>query len=140
MDGFMPMKKKLDNRIVSLVSGEISAGFPSPAADYEEGRLDLNLHLIKDPSATYFVRASGDSMEGAGISHGDLLIVDQSIRPRDRHIVLASLDGETTVKRMRMRKGRIYLVPENKEYPAQEIYEGMEFVVQGVVTYVIHSL
>lgn len=118
----------------------VPAGFPSPAQDYEENRLDLNRYLIKNSAATYFVRASGDSMLDAGIHHGDLLIVDRSIEPKDKNIVIAAVNGELTVKRIRIRKGKIVLEAENKNYPSREIKEDMEFEVWGVVTNVIHKL
>ncbi|MBN1126236.1 MAG: translesion error-prone DNA polymerase V autoproteolytic subunit [Sedimentisphaerales bacterium] len=118
----------------------VAAGFPSPAADYEESRLDLNRYLIRNPAATFFVRVTGDSMVGAGIHHGDLLIVDRSLDPKDRNVIIALLDGELTVKRIRIRKRKIYLAPENDDYPTQEILEGMGFEVWGIVTNVIHAL
>ena len=118
----------------------VSAGFPSPAEDYIEGRLDLNKHLIKHPAATFFVRVAGDSMTGAGIHPGDILVVDRSLEPRDASVVIAVLDGELTVKRISRREGRLYLVPDNCLYQPLEILEGMEFEVWGVVTSVIHSL
>jgi len=124
----------------SLFDARVPAGFPSPAADYEEDRLDLNEHLIKHPVATFFVRAIGDSMIGAGIHCGDLLIVDRSLEPRDRSVVIAVVNGELTVKRIRIRKRKITLEPENESYHAQEINENMEFEVWGVVTSVIHEL
>jgi DNA polymerase V len=123
-----------------LFEAKVPAGFPSPAADYEEDRLDLNRHLIKNPAATFFVRVAGDSMEGAGIHHGDLLVVDRSIEPRDKSIVIAVINGELTVKRIRIRGRKITLEPENKRYAAQEIAEESEFEVWGVVTNVIHPL
>lgn len=118
----------------------VSAGFPSPAADYEEGKLDLNELLIRHPAATFFVRAIGDSMVGAGIHSGDLLVVDRSIEPRDKSVVIAAINGELTVKRIRFRKKKIALEPENGNYPVQQINENMEFEVWGVVTSVIHKL
>jgi DNA polymerase V len=124
----------------SLFEARVPAGFPSPAADYEEDKLDLNRHLIKNPAATFFVRVSGDSMEGAGIHHGDLLVVDRSIEPRDRNIVIAVINGELTVKRIKIRGRKIALEPENENYPVQEIAEGSEFEVWGVVTNVIHQV
>jgi DNA polymerase V len=123
-----------------LFEVKVPAGFPSPAADYEEDRLDLNKHLIKNPAATFFVRVSGDSMEGAGIHHGDLLVVDRSIEPRDKSIVIAVINGELTVKRIRIKNKRITLEPENENYSVQEITEDTEFEVWGVVTNVIHKL
>ena len=118
----------------------VPAGFPSPAADYEEDKLDLNKHLIKHQAATFFVRASGDSMEGAGIHHGDLLVVDRSLEPRDKSVVIAVVNGELTVKRIKIRNKKIVLEPENGSFPAQEITEDTEFEVWGVVTSVIHQL
>jgi DNA polymerase V len=118
----------------------VSAGFPSPAEDYIEGRLDLNKHLIKHPAATFFVRVAGDSMTGAGIHPGDILVVDRSLEPRDTNVVIAVLEGELTIKRISRRDGGLYLVPDNTLYQPLEIIEGMEFEVWGVVTSVIHSL
>ncbi len=118
----------------------VPAGFPSPAADYEEGKLDLNRHLIKNSMATFFVRVTGDSMVKAGIHDGDLLVVDRSIEPRDKNVVIAVVNGELTVKRIRIRKNRLTLEAENEAYQSQEINDGIEFEVWGVVTNVIHSL
>ncbi len=118
----------------------VPAGFPSPAADYEEGKLDLNRHLIKNPAATFFVRVTGDSMLKAGIHGGDLLVVDRSIEPRDKSVVIAVVNGELTVKRIRIRRNKVTLVAENDAYRSQEIDEKMEFEVWGVVTNVIHAL
>ena len=124
----------------SLFDARVPAGFPSPAADYEEDKLDLNKHLIRHPAATFFVRTIGDSMVGAGIHCGDLLIVDRSLEARDKSVVIAVVNGELTVKRIRIRNKKITLEPENKSYRAQEINENMEFEVWGVVTSVIHKL
>jgi DNA polymerase V len=118
----------------------VPAGFPSPAADYEEGKLDLNRHLIKNPAATFFVRVTGDSMLKAGIHSGDLLVVDRSIEPRDKSVVIAVVNGELTVKRIRIRKNKLTLVAENDAYQSQEINGEIEFEVWGVVTNVIHAL
>jgi DNA polymerase V len=124
----------------SLFEGRVPAGFPSPAADYEENKLDLNKYLIKHPVATFFVKVMGDSMLGAGISCGDLLIVDRSLEPRDKNVIIAALNGELTVKRIRIRKDKITLVPENEKYPAKQISQDMDFEIWGVVTSVIHEL
>ena len=118
----------------------VPAGFPSPAADYEEGKLDLNRHLIKNPAATFFVRVTGDSMVKAGIHNGDLLVVDRSIEPRDKNVVIAVVNGELTVKRIRIRKNGLTLEAENEAYQSQEINDEIEFEVWGVVTNVIHAL
>jgi DNA polymerase V len=118
----------------------VPAGFPSPAADYEEGKLDLNRHLIRNPAATFFVRVTGDSMVKAGIHNGDLLVVDRSIEPRDKNVVIAVVNGELTVKRIRIRKNGLTLEAENEAYQSQEINDEIEFEVWGVVTNVIHAL
>ncbi len=118
----------------------VTAGFPSPAEDYIEGKLDLNKHLIKHPAATFFVRVTGDSMVDAGIHPGDILIVDRAIEPADKKVVIAIIDGELTVKRIRMLKGKVFLVPENENYKSLKIEEEMNFEIWGVVTNVIHPL
>ena len=118
----------------------VPAGFPSPADDYIEGKLDLNQYLIKHPAATFPVRVTGDSMEGAGIRSGDLLIVDRSLEPKDGNVVIASVDGELTVKRLSLRQGKLVLLPDNDKYPPMEISGDAAFEVWGVVTHVIHSL
>jgi len=120
--------------------GRLPAGFPSPADDYIEGKLDLNRHLIKHPAATFFVRVTGDSMIGAGIHSGDLLVVDRSLEAADRHVVVAVLDGELTVKRLFKQQGVLRLLPENLNYQPIEISGQHTFEIWGVVTSVIHSL
>ena len=123
-----------------LFIADVPAGFPSPADDYKEDKLDLNKYLIKNPAATYFVRVTGDSMVGAGIHSGDLLVVDKSIEPADKKVVIANINGELTVKRIRIRKNKLTLVAENDAYQSQEINGEIEFEVWGVVTNVIHAL
>ena len=118
----------------------VSAGFPSPADDYIENSLDLNKHLIKHPAATFFVSVKGDSMIDAGIHSGDILIVDRSLDATDKKVVIAVVDGEFTVKRIRRVGEKIYLIPENSEYNSTEITESMDFTIWGVVTNVIHAL
>ena len=127
-------------RPLPLFLCHVAAGFPSPADDYIEGPLDLNEHVIKHPSATYFVRASGDSMNGAGIFNGDLLIVDRSLEPIHGKVVIAEVDGHLTVKRLSKLKDHFSLQPENASYPSIELQEGNEVVVWGVVTHVLHNL
>lgn len=118
----------------------VPAGFPSPAGDYMEGKLDLNHHLVKHPAATFFVRVTGDSMIEKGIHSGDLLIVDKSLNPEDGSIVIAALDGELTVKQLEKRNGKLRLLPANKNYEPLEVSEQQSFEIWGVVTNVIHSL
>ena len=120
--------------------GRLPAGFPSPADDYLEGKLDLNRHLIKHPAATFFVRVTGDSMIGAGIHSGDLLVVDRSLEPADKNVVVAVLDGDLTVKRLFKQNGVLRLLPENLNYQPIEITAQQTIEIWGVVTSVIHSL
>ena len=120
--------------------GRLAAGFPSPADDYIEGRLDLNRHLIKHPAATFFVRVSGDSMIDAGIHSGDLLVVDRSLDAVDGNVIVASLDGELTVKRLSKRGEILRLLPANTDYQPIEILTQQTFEIFGVVTNVIHAL
>ena len=116
----------------------VRAGFPSPAEDYLERNLDLNEHLIQHPAATFLVRADGDSMLGAGIHKGDILIVDRSLEASSGKIVIAVLNGEFTVKRLRIDQERLFLEPENPRYKAIEIDPSWDFQIWGVVTCVIH--
>ena len=120
--------------------GRLPAGFPSPADDHIEGRLDLNRLLIKHPAATFFMRVTGDSMIGAGIHSGDILVVDRSLEPADKHIVIALLDGERTVKRLSKQNGVLRLLPENPNYQPIEITADQSVEIWGVVTNVIHAL
>lgn len=122
------------NVALPLFLSRVPAGFPSPADDYLESVLDLNEYLIKDAPATFMARVSGDSMIGAGIGNGDILIVDRSITPAHDHIVLGVVDGEFTVKRLHMRRGRVALFPENPAYHPIELHDGQELRVWGVVT------
>lgn len=112
---------------------KVSAGFPSPAADYEDKRLDINAYLIRNPVSTFFFPVQGDSMQGAEIFDGDILVVDRSVRPRHGHVVVAFVNGERLVKRLYRRAGRVALVAENPVYPTLDIQDGMELEVWGVV-------
>ncbi len=123
-----------------LFMAPVAAGFPSPAEDYIEGSLDLNKYLIKHPAATFFVRVTGDSMIKAGIHHGDILIVDRSLEPADKKVVIAVVEGDLTVKRIRMKDGKIFLMPENERYDPMQIDSETSFEIWGVVTNVIHPL
>lgn len=118
----------------------VAAGFPSPADDYVDRKLDLNEHLIEHPAATFFVRVHGDSMIEAGIHSGDLLIVDRAVEPTDGRVIIAAVNGEMTVKRVRRRNGRLLLLPENPEYRPIEITPETDFEIWGVVTHVIHKV
>ena len=123
-----------------LVAWHISCGFPSPADDYRESELDINELVIAHPDATFYVRVSGDSMEGAGIFEGDVLVVDRALDARNNTIIVALVNGEFTVKRLTMSGDTIFLMPENPHYEPLPITEEMEFRVWGIATYVIHRL
>lgn len=118
----------------------VQAGFPSPAEDYVERKLDLHEHLVRNPAATFFLRARGDSMIRAGIHDGDLLIVDRSVTAGQGKIVIAAVEGELTVKRLIRKGGRVLLAPENPDYPAIDITEREYVHIWGVVVYAIHKL
>ena len=126
--------------LLPLYRCSVSAGFPSPADDHLDGQLDLNEFLIHHPAATFLMRASGRSMLGAGIHDGDILIVDRSLDPKDGMVVIAAVNGELTVKRLKTQRNRIFLEPENADYLPIEIAEGDEMEIWGVVTNVIHPL
>lgn len=125
---------------IPLYSSKVQAGFPSPADDFIEGQLNLNEHLIKHPAATFFVRVSGDSMTGAGIHDGDILVVDRSLNPAAGKIVVAAVDGMLTVKRFENRGGKARLLPENPDFKPIEITEFSDVIIWGVVTSVVHEL
>jgi DNA polymerase V len=123
-----------------LFGSKISAGFPSPADDYIDKHLDLNEHLISHPAATYFVIASGNSMNGVGIFDKDMMIVDRSLRPASLDVVVAIIDDQLTVKKLHKTcKGKWFLLPANPKYEAIEITDSMELMIWGVVTHVVHS-
>lgn len=123
-----------------LYSCTVQAGFPSPADDYMEGKLDLNEHLVKHPAATFFVRAAGYSMIKAGIHPGDILVVDRSIEAKHGKIVIAVVDGQLTVKRLHKSVQETYLMPENEEFEPIRFEEDSEVVIWGVVTNVLHEV
>jgi DNA polymerase V len=117
----------------------ISAGFPSPAEDYIELALDLNKELVKHPAATFYARVKGNSMIDAGIEDGDLLVIDKALEPKEGSIAVCYIDGEFTVKRLAVRDDGLYLVPANEEFKPVRITEENEFLVWGIVAYIIHK-
>lgn len=123
-----------------LVSTGISAGFPSPAMDFEDLSIDLNKYLIKNAPATFFIRVKGDSMKDAGINSGDLLIVDKSIDLPNDKIAVCFIDGEFTVKRIKVEKEVCWLIPENPNYEPIKVSADNQFLVWGIVTYVIKAV
>lgn len=122
---------------VAFIETAISAGFPSPAQDYMEGSIDFNKELIRNPSATFCAKVSGNSMIGEGIEDGDILVIDRSLRPFDGKIVVSFIDGEFTLKKLRIDVSGVWLQPANPDYPVIRIEEESNFQVWGVVTYVI---
>ncbi|MBP9855474.1 MAG: translesion error-prone DNA polymerase V autoproteolytic subunit [Candidatus Omnitrophica bacterium] len=135
--------KKYDvksNRKYPLYLSKISAGFPSPADDYIEKSIDLNEYLINHPASTFFVRVKGDSMINAGIQNGSVLIVDRSLEAINNKIIVAVLNGEFTVKRIKKYNGSLFLIAENPNYSPIEVTSNMDFEVWGVVVHVIHSV
>ncbi|WP_370875272.1 LexA family protein [Arthrobacter silviterrae] len=123
-----------------MAPSAVAAGYPSPAQDYFDGRINLNEHLIKDVTSTYLVRVSGHSMDGAGISDGDELIVNRALEPKDGSVVVAVLDGELTVKRLRITKGGVVLQAENPEYPDIKVPELASLQIWGTATLALHHL
>ena len=133
------MRKNLVKNKVKLISA--SAGFPSPAENYVEEKLNLNSHLIKNKESSFFVRVSGDSMINVGIFDNDILIVDRSLDPKRQSIVIVSIDGELVIKKlMKDQSKNYYLKSENSNYPNIKLNSNRDTIIWGVVTYVIHSL
>lgn len=123
-----------------LYLSPVQAGWPSPAEDYVDEQINLHEIAVRNPAATLFVRASGDSMLGVGIHDGDLLVVDRSLEAAHNRIVIAALDGELLVKRLVRRGGKTYLAPANPEYPEIDITNREYVHIWGVVSYVLHKL
>ena len=126
--------------VLDLCGWAVPAGFPSPAADHTQKRIDLNDHLIRNKEATFIFKVKGDSMVGAGIYEGDALVIDRSIEAKHNNIVLAVLNNEFTVKRLYKRGGVVKLVAENNLYPPIVVKSGEELSIWGVVTYNLHKL
>lgn len=129
---------KLSKTDIPFFETKISCGFPSPADDYSEKKLDLNDFLVSHPAATFFIRVAGDSMKDARIVTGDLLIVDRSLPAENGKIVVAVLNGEFTVKKFYQNEHQILLIPENEKYKPIEVQKEDDFLIWGIVTYVIH--
>ena len=122
-----------------LAGTAIAAGFPSPAEEYLDLALDLNKELIKHPAATFYARVKGDSMVDAGIQDGDLLVIDKALEPKEGTVAVCYLDGEFTVKRLSVWEEGVYLMPANAEFKPIRITEENNFLVWGLVAYVIHK-
>lgn len=136
---FFTPKAPLGNGAV-LVDVGISAGFPLPADDCKETRISLDDELIKNKDATFFAKVKGQSMIDAGLDDNDLLVIDRSLEPANNKIAVCFLDGEFTVKRLRVEKNEVWLQPENPNYPIINITEENDFVIWGIVTNVIKKV
>ena len=123
-----------------FVEGGVKAGFPSPAEDFTELNIDLNLALLKNPEATFFARVNGDSMEDMDIHNGDLLVVDRSRQAADGKVAVCYLDGEFTLKRIKLEKDFCWLMPANTKYKPIKVTSENDFVIWGIVTFVIKEL
>ncbi len=121
------------------VDDGISAGFPSPALDFVDVSIDLNKHLIKHPSATFYGRVKGFSLKNAGIDDGDLMIIDRSLEPVNGKIAVCFIDGEFTAKRLRIKNKELWLMPENESYQPIKVTDDNELIIWGIVTHVIKS-
>lgn len=132
-----PFFSACDSFVLSL--SPVAAGFPSPAEDFHEEQLDIRKYLVPRPESTFFARVKGNSMKDAGISDGDLLIIDRSIRPSSGKIAVCFLNGDFTLKTLRMENGKCFLVPANPDFPVIEVRPEEPFMVWGIVTHVVKS-
>ena len=123
-----------------LMEQGISAGFPSPADDFKEIRISLDRELVKNGDATFYAKVSGDSMINAGLSAGDLIVLDRGLNPEHNKIAVCFIDGDFTVKRIIKKGSDLYLKPENKNYKAIKVDEENNLIIWGIVTYVIKSM
>lgn len=125
---------------IPFIKEGVSAGFPSPAADFMETNIDLNTELSTNPLATFYIKVKGNSMIDAGINDKDVLVVDRSLEPQNNKIAICFIDGEFTVKRIQKEKDCLYLMPENSNYSPIKVTEENELIVWGIVTYVIKKV
>lgn len=132
--------KSSDTTGAIYIDTGISAGFPSPADDFKEQRISLDKELIKNKEATFFARVSGESMIGAGLENNDLLVIDRSLNPENNRIAVCFLDGEFTVKRLKVDKDSVWLQPENPNYEPIKVTEENDFIIWGIVTNVIKTV
>jgi len=125
---------------IPFVKDGVSAGFPSPAADFMETNIDLNRELSENPLATFYIKVKGNSMIDAGINDKDVLVVDRSLEPQNNKIAICFIDGEFTVKRIQKEQDCLYLMPENANYSPIKVTEENELIIWGIVTYVIKKI
>lgn len=134
----IPFERR-SSQCIPMVSAKVDAGFPSPADDHMERSIDLNEELIRNKASTFCVRVQGESMRDAGIHAGDVLVVDRSVTPANKQIVIAMIDGEFTVKRFRKYGDKLFLEAANPDFPSIQISEDQELIIWGAVTYIIHK-
>lgn len=125
---------------IHLVEEGISAGFPSPADDFKELRISIDQEVVRNEESTFYARVSGESMQGAGLDNGDLLVIDRSIEPQNDKIAVCFIDGAFTVKRLKVEADCVYLMPENKNYKPIKVNAEDELVIWGIVTYVVKKV
>lgn len=135
---FQPQQDQ--NRSMPLAHTGVSAGFPSPADDFKELRISIDQEVVKNEEATFYARVAGQSMQGAGLDDGDLLVIDRSKEPEDNAIAVCFIDGEFTVKRLKVEAECVYLMPENPNYSPIKVTEDNQLIIWGVVTYVVKKV
>lgn len=135
---FIPDFENLNE--LPFISSGIKAGFPSPAADFDEAKISLDNVLVKNREATFYAKASGTSMIGAGIDDGDILVIDRSIEPQNNKVAVCFIDGEFTIKRIQIEKDCVFLMPENKNFQPIKVTDENELIIWGIVTYVIKNI
>ena len=135
---FHPNQKQ--KKRIHLVEEGISAGFPSPADDFKELRISIDQEIVRNEESTFYARVSGESMQGAGLDNGDLLVIDRSIEPQNDRIAVCFIDGAFTVKRLKVEADCVYLMPENKNYKPIKVDAEDELVIWGIVTYVVKKV
>jgi len=126
-----------EDTALPLISHSVSAGFPSPALDFMEYKIDLNQYLTRNALSTFYIKVAGSSMINAGIDDGDLLVIDRSIEPADGRIAICLIDGEFTVKRLKLETDCLYLMPENNAYQPIKVTEDNQLIIWAIVTYVV---
>ena len=128
------------NKRMHLAEEGISAGFPSPADDFKELRISIDQEVVRNEESTFYARVSGESMQGAGLDDGDLLVIDRSLEPQNDKIAVCFIDGAFTVKRLRVEADCVYLMPENKNYEPIKVSPEDELIIWGIVTYVVKKV
>jgi len=123
-----------------FIADGIKAGFPSPAADFDETKISIDQLVIKNETATFYAKANGNSMIGAGIDDGDILVIDRSIEPTDNKIAVCFIDGDFTIKRIKIEEDCIYLQPENPKFKSIKVTEDNDLIIWGIVTYVVKKV